>query len=99
MTVHSRSTDHYSLLKHRNSDLALFRGGGGDTYLKSDFYEGRVTKILNFALKIKGGGREGGTCEVLRPCHPPKKNSKRALGGRKGKGRGKIDKVEVEHGR
>ena len=50
-------------------------GGGerGDSYLKSDFLEGRVTKILNFALKIKGGGREGGTCEVLRPCHPPPK--------------------------
>ena len=31
-----------------------------------------MTKILNFALKIKGGGREDGTCEVLRPCHPPK---------------------------
>ena len=31
-----------------------------------------MTKILNFVLKIKGGGREGGTCEVLRPCHPPK---------------------------
>ena len=31
-----------------------------------------MTKILNFAFKIKGGGREGGTCEVLRPCHPPK---------------------------
>ena len=31
-----------------------------------------MTKILNFALKIKVGGREGGTCEVLRPCHPPK---------------------------
>ena len=30
-----------------------------------------MTKILNFALKIKGGGGEGGTCEVLRPCHPP----------------------------
>ena len=30
-----------------------------------------MTKSLNFALKIKGGGREGGTCEVLRPCHPP----------------------------
>ena len=29
-----------------------------------------MTKILYFALKIKGGGREGGTCEVLRPCHP-----------------------------
>ena len=28
-----------------------------------------MTKIFNFALKIKGGG---GTCEVLRPCHPPK---------------------------
>ena len=32
-----------------------------------------MTKIFNFALKIKEGGREGGTCEVLRPCHPPKK--------------------------
>ena len=31
-----------------------------------------MTKILNFALKIKGGGRKGGTCEVLRPCHPQK---------------------------
>ena len=31
-----------------------------------------MTNILNFALKIKGGGREGGTCEVLRPCHPLK---------------------------
>ena len=30
-----------------------------------------MTKNLNFALKMKGGGREGGTCEVLRPCHPP----------------------------
>ena len=37
-----------------------------------------VTKILNFALKMNGGGREGGTCEVLRPCHPPKKNLERA---------------------
>ena len=37
-----------------------------------------MTKIFNFALKIKGGGREGGTCEVLRLCHPPKKNLKRA---------------------
>ena len=31
-----------------------------------------MTKILNFALKIKGGGR-GGTYEVLRPCHTPQK--------------------------
>ena len=31
-----------------------------------------MTKIFNFALKIKRGGREGGTCEVLIPCHPPK---------------------------
>ena len=31
-----------------------------------------MTKIFNFALKIKGGGREGGRGEVLRPCHPPK---------------------------
>ena len=39
-----------------------------------------MTKLLSFALKIKGGGREGGTCEVLRPCHPPKKKLKRAHG-------------------
>ena len=31
-----------------------------------------MTKIQNFALKIKGSGREGGTSVVLRPCHPPK---------------------------
>ena len=31
-----------------------------------------MTKIINFAMKIKGGGREGGTCEALRPCHPLK---------------------------
>ena len=36
-----------------------------------------MTKIFNFALKIKGDGRESGTCEVLRPCHPPQ-NLKRA---------------------
>ena len=36
-----------------------------------------MTKILSFALKIKGGGREGGKCKVLRPCHPPQ-NLKRA---------------------
>ena len=32
-----------SLLKHCNFDFALFQaGGGGDTYPKSDFWEGRV---------------------------------------------------------
>ena len=31
-----------------------------------------MTKIFNFALNIKEGGREGGTCKVLRPCHPQK---------------------------
>ena len=31
-----------------------------------------MTKIVYFALKIKECGREGDTCEVLRPCHPPK---------------------------
>ena len=31
-----------------------------------------MTKILNLAVKIKGSSREGGTCEVLRPCHPLK---------------------------
>ena len=38
-----------------------------------------MTKICNFALKIKGGGRESGTCEVLRPCHPPPKKIGSAL--------------------
>ena len=37
-----------------------------------------MTKILNFGLKIKGGSKEGGTCEVLRPCHPPQKKLKHA---------------------
>ena len=32
-----------------------------------------MTKIFNFALKIKGGGRQGGMCEVLRHCHLPPK--------------------------
>ena len=60
--------------------LPFLGGGGGESYLRSDFLEGRVTKILNFALKIKGGGRESGTCEVLQPCHPPppKKKLERA---------------------
>ena len=31
-----------------------------------------MTKILNFALKMKGGGREGGRFEFLQPCHSPK---------------------------
>ena len=31
----TRSTDHYSLLKHRN--IRFEGGGGGDSYLKSDF--------------------------------------------------------------
>ena len=58
----------------------FFMGGGVDSYLRSDFLEGRVAKILNFALKIKEGGTEGGTCEILRPCHPSqKKNLERAL--------------------
>ena len=35
-----------------------------------------MTRIFNFALKIKGGGREGGTCEVLLPCHPPPPHKK-----------------------
>ena len=34
----TRSTDHYSLLKHRNIDFGGGGGGGGgDSYLKSDF--------------------------------------------------------------
>ena len=41
-----------------------------------------MTKILNFGLKIKGGGREGGTCEVLRPCHPPEFETCTEGGGR-----------------
>ena len=39
-----------------------------------------MTNVFNFALKIKGGEREGGTCEVLRPCYPPKENLERAHG-------------------
>ena len=35
-----------------------------------------MRKIFNFALKIKGGGREGGTREVLRPYHPPPQKKK-----------------------
>ena len=35
-----------------------------------------MTKFLNFGLKTKGDGREGGTCEVRRPCHPPPKKKK-----------------------
>ena len=31
-----------------------------------------MIKIFNFALQIKEGGRKGDTCEVLRPCYPPK---------------------------
>ena len=37
LKVHSKSTDHQSLLKHRNFDFALSTGGGGDNYFKSDF--------------------------------------------------------------
>ena len=38
-----------------------------------------MRKLFNFVLNIKGAGREGGTCEVLQPWHPPpKKNLKRA---------------------
>ena len=59
----------FFLMKEIFIVIFTLRGGGGDSYLKSDFYGGKVTKILNFALKIKEG-REGGTCEVLRPCHP-----------------------------
>ena len=33
----TRSTDHQSLLKHRDFDFAHFLRGGGDSYLKSDF--------------------------------------------------------------
>ena len=40
-----------------------------------------MTKIANFALKIKRGGREGGTCKLLRPCPPQKKTLKRAPKG------------------
>ena len=52
-----RSTDHYSLLKHRNTDFAFFEeggGGGGVTLILNLIFRRGVTKILNFALKIKG---------------------------------------------
>ena len=38
-----------------------------------------MTKILNFALKIKGDGREDGTCKVSTLPPPPLPNLKRAL--------------------
>ena len=44
-----------------------------------------MIKIENFALKIMGGGREGGTCEVIRPATHPK-NLERA----RDRGLGKI---------
>ena len=47
-------------------------GGGGDSYLGFDFLEGRVTKIFNFALKIKEGGREGGKIRSPPTLPPPK---------------------------
>ena len=31
-----------------------------------------MTKILNFTLKIKGGGREGGNAKSSDPATPPK---------------------------
>ena len=37
LKVHSRSTDHYSLLKHRKFSLCPFSRWEGDTYLESDF--------------------------------------------------------------
>ena len=49
------------------------------TVILNLIFRGKVTKILNFAMKIKGGVREGGTGKFLRPCHPPpKKNLERA---------------------
>ena len=29
-------------------------------------------KNFKFCFENQGGGMEGGTCEVLQPCHPPK---------------------------
>ena len=43
--IYSRSTDHYSLLKHRHFDFALF-GEGVTAILNLIFRRGRVTKIL-----------------------------------------------------
>ena len=38
-----------------------------------------MTKILNFVLKIKGGGREGARAKSSDPATPPpKKNLERA---------------------
>ena len=53
--------------------LPIFWGGRGATVILNLIFR-RVgwQKILNFALKIKKGGMEGGTWEVLRPCHPLK---------------------------
>ena len=31
-----------------------------------------MTKMFNFVLKSKEGGRKSDICDVLRSCHPPK---------------------------
>ena len=58
---------------HRNFDFVLFLGGGGDSYLRSDCLEGRVTKIFNFAVKIKGVVGRVAHAESSDPATPPQK--------------------------
>ena len=73
--------------EHRNFDFALCRGrgggGGGVTLiLNMIFSTGRVTKILNFGLKIKGVvGRvaHAKSSDPTTPTPTPKKSLKRAL--------------------
>ena len=68
------------LLKNRDFDFALFSGGGGGVTVILDliFLEGRVTKILNFALKING---VVGRVAHARSSDPaPQKNLECALG-------------------
>ena len=47
--------------------------GGGDNYLKSNFKEGRVIKILNFTVKINGSGRGVAYAKSSNPAIPPPK--------------------------
>ena len=48
-----------------------------DSYLESDFWEGRVTKILNFALKIKGVVARVAHAKSSDPATPPSGQKKK----------------------
>ena len=54
LKVRSRSTDHQSLLKHRNFDFALFEGGRGDSYLYLIFRRVEWQKFQLLPWKSRG---------------------------------------------